>query len=101
MKPKMSENERLLHEQKKRYAEPHYKDVLHFLEARCEKADGEKILSKDLYTAYKVWAKSMGEYVLSARKFNAELERHPEWFEKKTIYQGYPSWNGLKLKETI
>lgn len=73
--------------------------VLQFLEARSVVEKGARIKSKDLYLAFKMWAKSEGVYVLSARKFNAEMERHPEWFERKSFTDGYPIYVGLKLKE--
>lgn len=75
--------------------------VLQFLEARCERKPTGSIKTKDLYSAFKLWAKSEGAYVLSARKFNAELDRHMEWFDKKTFKDGYPVWAGLQLKAAV
>jgi putative DNA primase/helicase len=75
--------------------------VLQFLEARCETADDAVIKSKDLYGSFKLWAKSEGAPVLSARKFNSEMERHPDWFERKTVLHGYPVYSGLKLREIL
>lgn len=76
--------------------------VLQFLEARCEKAsEDSKIKCKDLYQSYKIWSKAEGNYILSARKFNSELERHPEWFDKKITLHGYPHITGLKLREVL
>ena len=86
--------------------------VLQFLETRCVRVPedenhsyGEKakrlIKAKDLYNAFKIWAKSEGAYVLSARKFNAEMERHPEWFDRKSTSSGFVIYWGLKLKEVI
>ncbi len=75
--------------------------VLQFLEARCERADDASIKAKDLYGAYKIWAKSEGAFILSARKFNSELERHPEWFDRKAKRDGFPKWIGLRLTEVI
>jgi putative DNA primase/helicase len=87
--------------------------VLQFLENRCERVPeeennpyGEKnkrtiIKAKDLYNAFKIWAKSEGAYVLSARKFNSEMERHPEWFDKKSTSSGFVIYWGLKLKEVM
>ena len=75
--------------------------VLQFLENRCEKADGVNVRAKDLYQKFKVWAKSEGAYVLSARKFNSEMERHPEWFERKSTSSGFVIYWGLKLKEVM
>ena len=87
--------------------------VLQFLENRCvrvskaeENPYGEKskrtiIKAKDLYQAFKMWAKSEGAPVLSARKFNSEMERHPEWFDRKSTSSGFAIYWGLKLKEVL
>lgn len=76
--------------------------VLQFLESRCQKTgNSEYVRSKDLYNAYKTWSKSEGNYILSSRKFNSELERHPEWYDRKAMRDGYPSYYGLKMKEVI
>lgn len=75
--------------------------VLQFLENRCEIAEDKTIKAKDLYQAFKIWAKSEGAYVLSARKFNAEMERHPEWFDRKSTSSGFVIYWGLKLKEVV
>ena len=75
--------------------------VLQFLEARCERAADKNIRSKDLYNAFKIWAKSEGAFVLSARKFNSEMERHPEWYERVSTSSGFKIYWGVKLKEAI
>ena len=75
--------------------------ILQFLESRCERADEATIKAKDLYNAFKLWAKSEGAYVLSARKFNSEMERHPEWFDRKSTSSGYVIYWGLKVKEVV
>ena len=75
--------------------------VLQFLESRCVQAEEANIKAKDLYNAYKLWAKSEGAYILSARKFNAEMERHPEWFERKSTSSGFVIYWGVKLKEVV
>ena len=75
--------------------------VLQFLENRCERNEATNIKAKDLYNAFKLWAKSEGAFVLSARKFNSEMERHPEWFDRKSTSSGFVIYWGLKLKEVI
>lgn len=75
--------------------------VLQFLEARCERDESAVIKKKDLYRAFTIWAKSEYAPVLSARKFNAEMERHPTWYDRTSVYLGYPIYKGLKLKEVI
>jgi len=76
--------------------------VLQYLEARCESCGEDAVMkAKDLYNNFKLWAKSEGAPVLSARKFNAEMERHPEWHQGKRQRDGYPCYIGLKLKEIM
>lgn len=80
--------------------------VLQFLEARCERVEdsGGKptvIKAKDLYNAFKIWAKSEGAPTLSAKKFNSEMERHAEWYERKVAHHNYPTYVGIALKEMI
>lgn len=75
--------------------------VLQFLENRCVRDDSVNIKAKDLYTCFKMWAKAEGAFVLSARKFNAEMERHPEWFDRRSTSSGNVIYWGVKLKEVI
>lgn len=75
--------------------------VLQFLEIRCEKDPEAKTKTKELYQAYKTWARAEGYYVLSAYRFNSELDRHPTWFDKRGTLHGYPHIYGLKLKDFI
>lgn len=72
--------------------------VLQFLEEKCEKVDGQITRQKSLYDAYKIWCKSNGYFVSSAKKFNADLETHPEWHGGKTVRNGYPSYRDIILK---
>lgn len=64
--------------------------VLQFLEVKCEKNKACEIRAKDLYSAYKIWTKSNGNYPVSMRKFSNEMDRHSEWFIEKSdnIYKG-------------
>ena len=76
--------------------------VLQFLETRCERTgDDDRIKRKDLYQAYKIWARSEGNFVFSGQKFYAELDRHPEWFDRKVTIKGYPYYTGLKIRDSI
>ena len=76
--------------------------VLQFLEARCVKGDeSDTIRAKDLYGNFKLWAKSEGAPVLSARKFNSEMDRHQAWHLGRRVRDGYPYYYGLKLREAI
>lgn len=72
-----------------------------FLENRCVRDESANIKAKDLYNCFKLWAKSEGAYVLSARKFNSEMERHLEWFDRKSTSSGFMIYWGLKLKEVV
>lgn len=75
--------------------------ILQFLEEKCEKADGAVTKAKTLYDAYKIWCKSNGFFVCSAKRFNADMECHPEWHNGKSPYNGYPSYRGVRLKGTV
>lgn len=75
--------------------------VLQFLENRCVRDAEVNVKAKDLYSVFKLWAKSEGAYVLSARKFNSEMERHPEWFDRKSTSSGFAIYWGLKIKEVV
>ena len=75
--------------------------VLQFLENRCEISENATIKAKDLYGAFKVWAKSEGAPIMSARKFNSEMERHPEWVAEKYPSNGYVTYKGLRLREVL
>lgn len=72
--------------------------VLQFLEELCEPKEGEAVRAKSLYDRYKIWCKSNGYFVCSAKKFNAEMEAHPEWHGGKVIRNGYPHYKDLALK---
>lgn len=75
--------------------------VLQFLEEKCEKAGGAYTRAKALYDAYKIWCKSNGYFVCSAKRFNADMEAHPEWHGGKTVYNGYPSYRDIRMKGTV
>ena len=71
--------------------------VLQFIEERCKTSEsGAK--AKTLYDAYKIWCKSNGYFVCSAKKFNAGMEQHPEMHKGKCVRDGYPYYRGIELK---
>lgn len=71
--------------------------VLQFLEERCtQDENGSK--AKTLYDAYKLWCRSNGYYVCSAKKFNAGMEQHPELHKGKCVRDGYPFYRGIALR---
>ena len=73
--------------------------MLQFLEEKCQKEAGSFLKAKSLYDSYKIWCRSNGYFIPTANKFNAELERHPEWREGRVTYHGYPASKGIKFKE--
>lgn len=75
--------------------------VLQFLETCCEQKEGKSIRAKDLYSRYRSWAKSEYGWTLTAQKFNAEMERHSEWFDRITRPHGYMTYYGLTVKELL
>ncbi len=75
--------------------------VLQFLEARCTRDKDSKVRTKELYNAYKIWAKSEGAFVFSSQRFYAEMDRHPEWFDRKSLFQGFYVYWGLKFNEIV
>lgn len=75
--------------------------VLQFLEQRCETGENFAEKTSDLYSKYKQWVKAEGLYPLSSQKFNAEVERHPEWTEGRAVIHGYTMWKGIQLKQLL
>ena len=75
--------------------------VLQFLEEKCERTSEARTRAKALYDSYKIWCKSNGFFVCSAKRFNADVEAHPEWHEGKSVYNGYPSYKGIRLKRSV
>lgn len=76
--------------------------ILQFVEETCEKTeDGLTTKAKTLYDKYKIWCRSNGYYICSAKKFNASLEQHPEWHGGKKISHGYTVFENIKLKEVL
>ena len=74
--------------------------VLQFLEEKCETQDGAFTLQKSLYDSFKMWCKSNGYYVATARRFNSEMETHPEWHNGRVTRNGYPGYKNIVLKGT-
>lgn len=72
--------------------------VLQFLEEKCEKLTEGSTRAKSLYDSFKIWCKSNGYFVMSAKKFNAGLEQHPEWHEGKRVVHGYAEYVGIGLR---
>lgn len=45
-----------------------------------------------------IWCRSNGYFVLSAKKFYAGLNMHPEWSDGCVKRDGYPFYRNLRLK---
>jgi len=74
--------------------------VLQFLTDRCEQDPDGVVKAKDLYVAFKSWSRGQGyERTLSARKVNAEMDRHPDWFSERKRSGGDNTYYGLKLRK--
>ena len=72
--------------------------TLQFLEDKCEQSEGSYTKAKSLYDSYKIWCKSNGYFVSSARRFQADLDTHPEWHGGKCVQNGYPCYKDIKLR---
>ena len=75
--------------------------VLQFLEEKCERVEGVSTKAKSLYDSYKIWCKSNGYFTSSAKRFNADIEIHPEWTSGKFVAKGYPCFKDIRLKGTV
>ena len=73
--------------------------VLQFLEEKCKRDPKVATRAKSLYDLYKIWCKSNGYFVCSAKRFNADMEAHPDWVDGKIKVDGIISFKGVKLKE--
>ena len=86
--------------------------VEQFLDERCEYLPEEKYNpyglqekkiytnGKDLYNAFKIWAKSAGFEIMGIRKFYAEMERHTEWYDNCSRSNGR-NFRSLRLKTMV
>ena len=72
--------------------------VLQFLEEKTCKDPDSYIKAKNLYDSYKIWAKSNGYFAMTAKKFYAGVEQHPELHGGRVALKGYPHYKGLKFK---
>jgi len=72
--------------------------VLQFLEEKCEQVEEGGTRAKALYDSFKIWCKSNGYFVMSAKKFNAGMEQHPEWHSGKRMSNGYAVYDGVSLR---
>lgn len=76
--------------------------VLLFLEDKCERGSEEdRISAKELYQSFKSWARSQGEEIYSAKKFYAEMRRHPDCYATIVKPQNKTIYLGIKWKENL
>lgn len=73
-------------------------DVLTFLKQMAVRDPDSSTKCKVLYDHYKVWAKSNGYVVVSAKKFNADLTTHPEWYDAMSKLDGFAICCGIRMK---
>jgi putative DNA primase/helicase len=69
-----------------------------FIADKCLVGGGYHATSAELYSAFKAWAETNGEYVLSQTAFGETLRDRPERFEPKKIHQ-VRAWIGITVKE--
>ena len=67
--------------------------IRQFLEARCERAEGNVMKTRDLYKAYKMWAKTEGQKIMRMFNFKMELETMTTWCKRVN-----DDFEGVKLK---
>ena len=72
--------------------------VLQFLQQVCKKEAGEVTRAKTLYDKYKSWSRSNGAPAMSAKKFNAGVDLHPEWYEKTYVSSGFRVYRGIVIR---
>lgn len=72
--------------------------VLQFLEEKCVKVEDGGTKAKTLYDSYKIWCRSNGFFVMSAKKFTSNMETHPEWHDGRVMMQGLSFFKGVVLK---
>ena len=72
--------------------------VLQFLEEKCTKSDDSGTLAKNLYEVYKMWCKTNGYFIMSAKKFTSGIEMHPEYHNGRVKMQGLAYFKGLVFR---
>ena len=73
--------------------------VLLFLEEECDHAsETESVRLSELYAHYKIWAKTNGYFIMSAKKFYSGVESHADWVTERKYKDGYPVYKGIIIK---
>lgn len=72
--------------------------VLQFLEEKCERVSEGSTKAKTLYDNFKIWCKSNGYYVMTLKKFNANLKQHPDCYDRVEKKENGEFYYGVALK---
>ena len=72
--------------------------VLQFLEEKCERVSEGSTKTKTLYDNFKTWCKSNGYYVMTLKKFNANLKQHPDCYDRVGKEENGEIYYGVALK---
>jgi P4 family phage/plasmid primase-like protien len=67
----------------------------HWIDARCERADGERSFTRDLYRDYKMWCIENGDHAWEQRSFSEGIEEHGF---KRFRTKAAKGFIGLRLK---
>lgn len=76
--------------------------VLQFLDDKCKHTDPKQkqfTRAKSLYDSFKIWCKSNGYFVASAKTFYAGLDTHPEWHGGSCKRDGYAVYRDIALRQ--
>ena len=65
-----------------------------FINERCIKEPNARVRTGELYSAYREWAESVGDYVRRGNDFTAEMETMGYHY---TASKGYKYWRGLRV----
>lgn len=73
--------------------------VVQFLEDRCELTPDASTSAKALYDTYKIWCTQNGYFKCSAKKFNASVREHAEWYHGEHLSDGRTCYENIKIRE--
>lgn len=72
--------------------------VVQFLEDRCELKEDGTTSAKSLYDNYKIWCTQNGYFKCSAKKFNAAIREHVEWYHGEHTTNGRNCYDQIAIK---
>ena len=73
--------------------------VVQFLEDKCEVDPDGWTSAKSLYDNYKIWCTQNGYFKCSAKKFNAAIREHAEWYHGEHKSHGLNGYEAIKYRE--